>query len=119
MAETTPMTLPSADEITLKPWKFIGWRGFTQFAATDDDFLVLRRFDESSTRVLLAMQDRIAELEESLLRIDNETSDISAVDVNNGTFRDDPRTDRRALIEQLKAALLEYSKIDLIVEVEY
>lgn len=109
---------PSVEQISLRPWKYIGWAGFAQFAAKDDDFLVLRRFDESSIRVLLAMQDHIAQLEEDLRRVDAETSDVHAVDVNNGTFRQDPRPERKTLLEQLKLALLEYSRFGPMIKVD-
>jgi len=100
---------PSAEEIDQKPWKYIGWKGFAQFAALDDDFMVLRRFDVSTVRVLLSMQDSIARLEESLSKVDNECSSPHAPDLNNGTFREEPRPDREKLIANLKTGLLEYS----------
>ena len=101
--------LPSTNEVALKPWKYIGWRGFARFAASDDDFLVLRRFDVSTVRILLSMQDGIVRLEEELSKGDDECSRVNAPDINNGTFRDDPRDDRRRLIADLKTALVEYS----------
>lgn len=46
-----------------QPWKYIGYRGFCKFVASDDDFFVLRRFSTLSSRVLLALQDELSELE--------------------------------------------------------
>jgi hypothetical protein len=104
------LLIPMVNEINLKPWKYIGWPGFARFAASDNDFLVLRRFDVASTRVLLAMQDNISQLEESLNNIDAQSCTPDAPDLNNGSFREEHNEDRGKTIEKLKTALLEYSK---------
>ena len=46
-----------------KPWKFIGYRAFCKFVASDDDFFVLRRFSVLTSRVLLSLQDELSELQ--------------------------------------------------------
>lgn len=107
---STPPSIPTTTEISLKPWKYIGWPGFTRFAASDNDFLVLRRFDVASTRVLLAMQDKISKLEETLNSHDLLSSASDAPDLNNGSFREEHNEDRAKIIGELKTTLLEYSK---------
>jgi len=97
-------------EINLKPWKYIGWPGFTRFAASDNDFLVLRQFDVASTRVLLAMQDKISQLEDVLNTMDAQSCAPDAPDLNNGSFREEYNEDRSKIIGELKISLLEYSK---------
>lgn len=101
---------PPTAEIQDKPWKYKGYSAFSRFAGSDDDFLVLRRFDVSSTRVLLAMQDNIARLEESLADLDIQCSSTTDMDLDNGSFRRDRSVDRIDVIRELKVALLEYSK---------
>jgi hypothetical protein len=76
----------------------IGYRWFSAFLASDTDFAFFRRFDTLSTRVILALQDRVAEVEASLEAIDNETSRRSDGTINNGSLRDDPRQNRRNLL---------------------
>jgi hypothetical protein len=94
----------------LKPWKYTGWPGFCRFAAGDDDFLILRRFDVVSVRVLLSMQDGIASLEEKLAAIDTKAALLDGPDFNNGSFRQDPCKDRKQVLNELKTALFEYSE---------
>lgn len=70
--------------------------------ASDQAFFILRRFSTLNTRVLLAMQDEIVELEDRLNFMDEEYSrrDYSEP-VDNGTFRDDPFNDRRKLVQEI------------------
>lgn len=99
----------SPEEIQRKPWKFIGYNGYAQFIASDNDFLVLRRFGTLSTRVALSLQDEICELEERLEECDAVYSSRDAQDVNNGTFRDD-LPDRKELLRTIAKKISYYSK---------
>lgn len=49
-----------------KPWKYAGYRDFSSFVASDNNFFILRRFSTLSARVLLALQDELVELEDQL-----------------------------------------------------
>jgi hypothetical protein len=70
--------------------------------ASDQAFFILRRFGTLNTRVLLAMQDEIVELEDRLNFMDEEYSRKDYTDaVDNGTFRDDPFGDRRKLVQEI------------------
>lgn len=98
------------ENLRTKPWKYKGYRAFTRWVASDSDFFILRRFGVLNTRVLLSMQDSICQLEARLDRLDTEHSRFEAVDVDNGTFRDDPIDERRAILRQLEVDLKAYSK---------
>jgi hypothetical protein len=77
------------DEIDEKPWKYIGYKGYSDFIASENDFFVLRRFASVSARIALELQDEVVVLEERLEDLDRELSKREMVDVNNGSFRDD------------------------------
>jgi hypothetical protein len=48
------------------PWKYTGYRIFSRWMATDNDFLIVRRFGNLNARIILSMQDDIVQLEEQL-----------------------------------------------------
>jgi hypothetical protein len=73
-----------------KPWKYIGYKVFSRWVASDPSFFVLRRFGTLNARVALSLQDEIAQLEERLDHMDNKFSDRDTVDGHNGSFREDP-----------------------------
>ncbi|KAI0882000.1 uncharacterized protein GGS22DRAFT_196164 [Annulohypoxylon maeteangense] len=97
------------DEIDEKAWKYTGYRGFTNFVASDPDFFVVRRFDTLNARVLLTLQDHLSALEERLSKLDEKYYAKSAEDVNNGSIRDD-QSDRAALTMEICDKLKDYSK---------
>ena len=76
--------------------------------ASDDDFLVLRRFGVLSARVLLKMQDRIVILEEELQRMDRMCVEEGS---ENGTFRCDPIVQRNMLLDELTSRLEQYRRL--------
>lgn len=100
---------PTQEEIQRKPWKFIGYEGYSKFIASDNDFLILRRFGVLSARVALSLQDEIVELEERLEQCDAAYSGRDAEDVNNGTFRDD-LPDRKQLLRVIGKKITRYSE---------
>lgn len=69
----------------------------------------MRRFDEWTIRVGLALQDNITQLEGSLKGMNEKYSVIQAQDVHNGTFRDDAE-ERTLLLDEISARLCEYRK---------
>ena len=100
---------PSQDDIDEKPWKYIGYRSFSSFVASDNDFFVLRRFSALSARVLLGLQDQLSRLEENLNVLDNRAREKTAPDVHNGSFRHETQEDREDIICQAQRLLREYS----------
>lgn len=93
-----------------KPWKYIGYSGFSSFIASDNDFFVLRRFSAVTVRVLLALQDELSELEGQLTTIDEKLSEPCAPDIHNGSFRQETSELRLELIRELDSKLRAYSK---------
>ncbi|KAK6829717.1 hypothetical protein PG987_010301 [Apiospora arundinis] len=101
---------PSEEDIQTKPWKYVGYRGYSKFISSDDDLLIFRRFSELNTRVLLSMQNKVCELEQELFEIDNKYGGKNAEDFNNGTFRGD-QPDRTKLLEKISRALSKYNAL--------
>lgn len=100
---------PTEEAIEEKPWKYIGYNGYTSFLASEKDFYILRRFTSLNIRVALALQDEVVILEKQLGELDHEWSRRNARDLHNGSFRCD-REDRKALLEELAQKLSQYSK---------
>ena len=78
-----------------------------KWAASDDDFFVLRRFGEVSARVLLRLQDQIVGLEGRLQEMDEMCVKEGR---DNGTFRYDQCEERTWLLDQLTSRLAHYRK---------
>jgi hypothetical protein len=105
--------VPSAEEIQLKPWKYLGYEAYSSFTSSHDDFFVLRRFSSLTARVLLSMQDEISELEEKLTNLERELRQPNAVDVHNGTFRGDTQKGRVDLVLEIRHKLKEYRELQI------
>jgi hypothetical protein len=91
------------------PWKHVGYRGFCEFVASDHDFFLLRRFGKLSARVLLALQDELSELEDQLHVLEEQLSDPTAIDIHNGSFREETSDTRLNLIREIDKKLRAYS----------
>lgn len=103
-------------EIDEKPWKYIGYQGYTDFIASENDFFILRRFASVSARIALSLQDQVVVLEKELNDFDWKYSRKEEEDVNNGTFREEEE-ERTEVLEALRLKLLQYSKCDIQGEV--
>jgi hypothetical protein len=95
------------------PWKHAGYRVFSRWVASDPAFFIVRRFGALNARVILCLQDEIAELEEKLNEFDDEyKAREKPNDTNNGSFRRDPCGDRKELVKvTLHEKLLKYSRL--------
>lgn len=93
-----------------KPWKEIGYRGFSAFLASDNEFLIFRRFGSLNTRLLLYSQDKIAVLEEALEALEANHAREGAIDIHNGSFRQEALPERKRLLEELNTEVRQYSK---------
>lgn len=71
--------------------------------------MIVRKFGVANTRVILSLQDQVADLEEQLAEIDDYCARRGTGEIDNGTFRNDPRDDRRKVIEKLQNKLNEYN----------
>jgi hypothetical protein len=87
------------EEIEAKEWKYTGYQHYSKFLASDNDFLVFRRFAGLNVRVALAIQDEIAILEHKLATLDQESSEKMGPDIHNGSFRADTGSARANLIQ--------------------
>ena len=96
-----------------KPWRYVGYRGFSTFVASDDDFFILRCFGTLHARVLLALQDRITVLESNPRAIDEDASKDED-DYNNGTFREDRFQDRVVIIDEIQKKLGQYCESQML-----
>jgi hypothetical protein len=103
----------SPQEEKEKPWKYIGYKIFSRWIASDPSFFVLRRFGTLNARVALSLQDEIAQLEEKLDYMDKIYSSRDTPDAHNGTFREEPFAgddDRQHLVKsELPEKLMRYS----------
>ncbi|KAE8153234.1 hypothetical protein BDV25DRAFT_137140 [Aspergillus avenaceus] len=102
-----PLTQIDVDE---KPWKYIGYHAYSRFLAFDSDFYCFRRLEQLNTRVIVALQNQLAQIEESLDEIDKLCSRREAPDVHNGTFRNDTQDDRVNLIWEAYRRLESYNR---------
>lgn len=100
---------PSSQEIAKKPWKYVGYKGYSEFLASENDFFIFRKFALLNSRTALALQDQLSVLEGELEELDKRYSKKSASDVNNGSYRDD-QADREELLGNIYDKLVKYSE---------
>ena len=100
----SPLTI---QELQTKPWKYIGYKGFSEWAASDNDLFVIRRFDSLAVRTILSLQWRITKLEKELMAMDNSRSQRTAKDVDNGSFEEDD-DERRNCLSSIQESLKIY-----------
>jgi hypothetical protein len=96
-----------------QPWKYTGYKKYSWFLASDDDFLIFRRFGTLNARVTLVLQDEISERESKLKDLDEQYSLKNAPRLHNGSFRHEKnealQKERRDLVLEIKDKLKEYS----------
>ncbi|KAL8680361.1 MAG: hypothetical protein Q9186_003440 [Xanthomendoza sp. 1 TL-2023] len=78
--------------------------------ASDSDFFVVRRFEKLAARVVLSMQFKIAKLEETVCRADEQCM-LDKQD--NGTFQGDRYVQRQKALEELEWRLERYQRFVL------
>jgi hypothetical protein len=101
---------PTEAEIQEKPWRYIGYRLFSEWSASSDDFFVVRRFSSLATRLILRMQWEITKLENELAGMDKMRMFEIDQDVNNGAFEYDDE-ERKEVLDKLAERLKPYCKI--------
>jgi hypothetical protein len=99
----------SADDLTQKPWKYLGYRAFSDLIASDDSLLMVRRFSVLTARVLLSLQDALTQDEEALETLERQLAAKDAADVHNGSFRQESQMKRRELLQEIDGKLRKYS----------
>ncbi|KAF1851126.1 uncharacterized protein K460DRAFT_412737 [Cucurbitaria berberidis CBS 394.84] len=95
----------------LKPWEEIGYRGFSAFLASDNDFLIFRRFGSLNARLLLYLQDEISVLEADLEDLEAKYVVDGAKDIHNGSFRQEALPERTALLATLNIKVRQYNEL--------
>jgi hypothetical protein len=105
VSDTLPYTRVDASQA---PSEHPGYPEFAAFVASDQAFFILRRFSRLSARVLLALQDEIAQLESKLDDIDKSLAYPNLPHMQNGTFRNDPNEERGRCIRQAEEKLKRY-----------
>ena len=100
--------LSSDEEMRRKRWIWYGYRAAAQHMASDNDFFVLRRFATSNTRVILAKQVEIMQIERDLDLLDDPKPG-ERPPVNNSTILQDQRSGRPEKMQELWAKLKDYS----------
>lgn len=106
--------LPGEEEYYKKPWKYLGYKGYSEFISSDKNALIFRRFGTLNARVLLLLQDQITQLEARLNRLDAQHSKKSAKDIHNGSFRQEEVPERTEILLQIHEKLKEYSEPSLV-----
>ena len=82
-----------------------GYPKFCRWAASDDDFFVLRIFGSTSARLALYLQDQIVEQEKALKDADEKAIRDSR---NSGTFRRDRQVERVVIMDKLLPMIERY-----------
>ncbi|KAI1350877.1 hypothetical protein F5Y01DRAFT_284593 [Xylaria sp. FL0043] len=103
------MEEPLPVEVQKQPWKYVGYRRYTEFISSESDLLIFRRFGALNARVCLLLQDKLSLLEQKLFDLDKEYSRRSAHPINNGSFRDDIE-ERAVLLDEIAHHLDRYNK---------
>jgi len=99
---------PPIEEIRCSAWKYAGYKRFSRVVGYTPSFFVVRQFRTLNVRVILAMQDRLSELENNINALDDVLSRPTAPKVHNGRFRNDQKS-RLDLLEDIQKKLKEYS----------
>ena len=108
----------SVDEKTKhnKAWKYEGYRGFSEWMASDDDFFIIRRFGTVNARVILWMQNQVVEKERQLAELDKRMENRLEISLEGEGMNDSFGWDvtnlpeRHTLMRDLSEQLLQYSQ---------
>ncbi|OCL12968.1 hypothetical protein AOQ84DRAFT_131338 [Glonium stellatum] len=110
---------PGRDLRRHNPARYLGYRVFSKWVASDQTYFIVRKFPALNVRVILSLQDEIVKLEQELNTLDEDWSrerlpgGIQHPDpdtIHNGTFRQDDVQERTELIERLTKKLKNYSR---------
>jgi hypothetical protein len=115
--ERLEFTEPNFLEKERYPARYLGYRVFSKWVASDQNLLVVRKFASLNVRIILSLQDEIVKLEQDLNGIDEDSSRPGPIDdcdpevIHNGTFREDHVKQRTELLEILAKKLQRYSEL--------
>lgn len=82
-----PASILSADTKTCAdvPWKYEGYKDFSEWMASDDDLFIFRRFANVNAQIILWMQNRIAQKE---ARLETLHRDVANLPLDSGWRND-------------------------------
>ncbi|KAI1074283.1 hypothetical protein F5B20DRAFT_574195 [Whalleya microplaca] len=81
-----------------------GYPRFSALIASHDSFQICRQFSNLRTRLLLLKQDRLSILEQKLMKIDREESNLLRL----GSSRSDNNMERQLVLSEINDALADY-----------
>lgn len=102
-----PAPKPILEEADVQPWRWRGYPSFAKWMASDNDFLVLRRFGSLHARVALMLQDQLAWLEQELEKEDDACKRMPKG--HSGTFRFESQWRRQRILGAVTFTLQKYS----------
>lgn len=106
ITNSTEEQLPS--DYIQRQWKYVGYKGFSEFLASDPDFDIFRRFGAIGVRAILALQDELVELEAQLDEFEKPLMQVDECKVHNGTFREETQEVRLAIMSEIQTKLRVY-----------
>ena len=109
MQSQTPGWQPSQADVDARLRKYIYYQSFSAFIASDNDFLIFRRFGALNAKVLLGLQDQLSRLEEDLEALEKTAWENNTPDIHNGSLGQDTDVAREALVCQAQRSLRDYS----------
>ncbi|KAL5449657.1 hypothetical protein PMIN06_006782 [Paraphaeosphaeria minitans] len=112
LSSTTTSTITSQDKRN-SAWKYEGYKAFSSWMASEDDFFLFRRFGDLNSRTILWLQDRIMRIEDDLKRLDEFVENSKPDEkLRNNSFRWDERfmTQRHAHMAELSHLLNHYNQ---------
>lgn len=89
-------------------WKTHGYPELTRWMASSNDFLVLRRFGQTGTRIALKLQDELVRMEDELRQMDAFASSQPRGCGGSGSYRLDEDSPRDRLLLDMAPKLKEY-----------
>ncbi|KAI4131594.1 MAG: hypothetical protein LQ347_002903 [Umbilicaria vellea] len=102
-----PAPKPILEEADVQPWRWRGYPSFAKWMASDNDFLVLRRFGSLHARVALMLQDQLAWLEQELEKEDDACKRMPKG--HSGTFRFESQWRRQRILGAVTFTLQKYN----------
>jgi hypothetical protein len=104
------MSAVTENQRQTSPERYIGYPGLVSHM-TETQNLIFRRFDDVHVRLLLYLQDEIAQLEAQLRTLDEQNTVERGL--HNGTFREDIDRVRVDIMEKLRICVGEYDTMIL------
>jgi hypothetical protein len=98
------------------PWKYDGYKAFSEWMASENDFFLFRRFESLNANTILYLQHRISGLENRLHEIHRTVEESTEEKWKNSSLGWDANhmPERLQIMDELSCLLLHYSKHKMI-----